>query len=110
MMDRMRAQFSRAAAYAYMLFVLLYIPCVAAMAAAIREMGKGLGSVLVAYTLIVAWSISVLFYQLATAPTFGPVLLAVGLLALTAIGLWVLGRTVYRPSVIEGRESARTAR
>jgi ferrous iron transport protein B len=109
MMNRMRAAFSGAAAYAYMLFVLLYIPCVAAMAAAIREMGKGLGSVMIGYTLIVAWCLSVLFYQLATTPAVGPIVLAVGLLAATAIGLWILGRTVYRPSVIEGRESTRVA-
>ena len=100
---RMRSQFSTEGAYAYLLFVLLYIPCVAAVAAAIREMGNGLGWLLVAYTGIVAWSVAVLYFQLATVPAAGPVLLAVGLLVGIAAVMFILGRTVYRPSVIEGR-------
>ncbi|MFW5776228.1 MAG: ferrous iron transport protein B [Spirochaetota bacterium] len=100
---RMRAQFSPAGAYAYLLFVLLYIPCVAAVAAAIREMGAGLGWLLVAYTVVVAWSIATLFYQFATGPAIGAVLVAAGLLVALAVGLHVLGRTVFKPSVIEGR-------
>jgi ferrous iron transport protein B len=100
---RMRSQFTPASAYAYLLFVLLYIPCVAAIAAAIREMGAGLGWLLVGYTAVVAWSLSTLFYQLASGPAAGPVGVALGLLAAFVGGLWILGRTVYRPSVIEGR-------
>ncbi|MFW5745749.1 MAG: nucleoside recognition domain-containing protein, partial [Spirochaetota bacterium] len=100
---RMRSQFTPTAAYAYLLFVLLYIPCVAAVAAAIREMGAGLGWLMVGYTTIVAWSLATLFYQVASGPAFAPVLIAVGLLAALVGGLWILGRTVYRPSAIEGR-------
>jgi ferrous iron transport protein B len=100
---RMRSQFTPTAAYAYLLFVLLYIPCVAAIAAAIREMGAGLGWLLVAYTTVVAWSLATLFYQVASGPVFGPVAVAVGLLGALVAGLWVLGRTVFRPSAIEGR-------
>ncbi|MFW5690090.1 MAG: nucleoside recognition domain-containing protein, partial [Spirochaetota bacterium] len=94
---RMREQFTPAAAYAYLLFILLYIPCVAALAAAIREMGVGLGWLLGLYTGIVAWSASTLFYQFASGPALAPVLLAVGLLAGLVVLLTVLGRTVYRP-------------
>jgi ferrous iron transport protein B len=100
--QRMRSQFSPQAAYAYLLFVLLYIPCVAAVAAAIREMGAGLGWLLVAYTGVVAWSIATLFYQLSTGPALFPVALAVGLLGALAALLWILGRTVYRPAVLAG--------
>ncbi len=96
---RMREQFTPTAAYAYLLFVLLYIPCVAAMAAAIREMGAGLGWLLAAYTVVVAWSAATLFYQLASGPAFAPVLIALGLLAGLVVLLYVLGRTVYRPAV-----------
>jgi ferrous iron transport protein B len=100
--QRMRSQFTPQAAYAYLLFVLLYIPCVAAMAAAIREMGAGLGWLLAGYTGVVAWSTATLFYQLSTGPTLFPVALALGLLGLLAALLWVLGRTVYRPAVLAG--------
>jgi ferrous iron transport protein B len=99
--QRLRTQFSPQAAYAYLLFVLLYFPCVAALAAAIREMGKGLGWLLAAYTTIVAWSGATLYYQFATGPQTGAVIVALGLLAAFAGALWILGRTVFRPAVIE---------
>ena len=99
---RMRENFNPASAYAYLLFILLYIPCVAALAAAIREMGAGLGWLLALYTGIVAWSTATLFYQLATGPALGPVLIAAGLLAGLVVLLSVLGRTVYRPEVLAG--------
>jgi ferrous iron transport protein B len=99
---QMRSQFSRPGAYAYLLFILLYIPCVAATAAAIREMGPGLGWTLVGYTLLIAWSIATLFYQFVTGPAALPVAIAFGLLLLTAVILWVLGRTAYKPQKLEG--------
>ncbi|MFP4206877.1 MAG: ferrous iron transport protein B [Spirochaetaceae bacterium] len=99
--DRLRAQFSPEGAYAYLLFVLLYFPCVAALAAAIREMGAGLGWLLAAYTTVVAWSVATLFYQFATGPALGAVIVALGFLVAFAVGLWILGRTVFRPAVIE---------
>lgn len=97
----LRAQFSPHGAYAYLLFVLMYFPCVAALGAAVREMGAGLGWLLAGYTTVVAWSAATLYYQLATGPSLALVLLAVGLLVGLAALLWVLGRTVYRPHVIE---------
>ena len=100
---RMRDRFTPASAYAYLLFVLLYIPCVAAVAAAIREMGSGMGWLLVGYTTIVAWSLATLFYQIASGPSPGPVMIALALLAALVIVLAVLGRTVFRPSALEGR-------
>lgn len=104
MFARMRNQFTPVSAYAYLLFVLLYIPCVAAVAAAIREMGAGLAWLLVGYTAVVAWSVATLFYQIASGPVVLPVLIAVGLLGALVGGLWVLGRTIFRPSVLEARE------
>lgn len=103
MFARMRDRFSPQAGYAYLLFVLLYIPCVAALAAAIREMGAGLGWLLALYTAIVAWSTATLFYQLATGPALGAVVVAVGLLVGLVVLLRVLGKTVFRPEAIEGR-------
>ena len=99
--ERLRSQFSPAGAYAYLLFVLLYFPCVAALSAAIREMGPGLGWLLAGYTTVVAWSIATLFYQFATGPHLGYVALALGLLLALSGALTILGRTVFRPGVIE---------
>ncbi|MFP4510962.1 MAG: ferrous iron transport protein B [Spirochaetaceae bacterium] len=99
---RLRNSFSPQAAYAYMLFVLLYFPCAAALAAAIREMGSGLGWLLAGYTTVVAWAVATLYYQLSTGPQFAETALAVGLLLATAVVLRILGATVFRPQVIEG--------
>lgn len=98
---RLRDGFSPHAAYAYMLFVLLYFPCAAALAAAIREIGAGLGWLLAAYTTVVAWATATLFYQFSTGPQLVETSIAVGMLLLTVVVLKVLGMTVFRPDVIE---------
>ncbi len=87
---RMRGQFSPAAGYAYLLFVLIYFPCVAALGAAIQEMGKGYGWLLAGYLTALAWAIAVLFYQFASAPQPGSVLAAVGVLVLLPLLLQVI--------------------
>ena len=53
-------------AYAYMLFVLLYIPCVSTMAVVRQEAGRRLMWFSVVWSLVVAYAAAVLFYQVAT--------------------------------------------
>lgn len=89
---RMRSQFSPASAYAYLLFVLIYFPCIAALGAAIQEMGAGYGWLLAGYLTIMAWVVAVLFYQVATGISWPIVLLAVGMLVATYGLFFVLGR------------------
>ncbi len=87
---RMRANFNGPAAYAYLLFVLIYFPCTAALAAAIREMGAGFGWLLAGYLTALAWAIATLVYQFATGPQLVPLILAVSVL----LGLVVLFRII----------------
>ncbi len=56
----------RAGAFAYLLFVLIYMPCVAAVAAIQRETGWKWMSFSVFYLTALAWTIATLFYQVAT--------------------------------------------
>jgi ferrous iron transport protein B len=56
----------RIGAFAYLLFVLIYSPCVAAIAAIQRETGWKWMSFSVGYLTVLAWTLSTLFYQLAT--------------------------------------------
>jgi ferrous iron transport protein B len=79
---RMRARFTSVGAYAYLLFVLIYFPCVAALGAAVREMGAFFGWLLAGYLTVLAWSLSTLLYQFASGPQLLPVLIAFGLLGL----------------------------
>jgi len=55
-----------AGAFAYLLFILLYAPCVAALAAIWREISPGWAVFSSAYLSILAWSSSVLYYQVST--------------------------------------------
>jgi len=54
------------AAYAYLLFILIYAPCVAAIGAIYRETNLNWTIFAVAYLTILAWIISTLFYQITT--------------------------------------------
>ena len=51
------------AAFSFMLFVLLYFPCVATLSAIRREAGTGWMLFSVAYTTVVAWLVALVFYQ-----------------------------------------------
>ena len=52
-------------AYSFMLFILLYFPCIAALAAIKREAGWKWVAFEVIYTTAVAWLVSFIFYQTA---------------------------------------------
>ncbi|VGO21771.1 Fe(2+) transporter permease subunit FeoB [Pontiella sulfatireligans] len=54
------------AAFAYLLFILIYAPCVAALAAIAREIGMGWMLFAVSYLTILAWVVSTIYFQLAT--------------------------------------------
>jgi ferrous iron transport protein B len=57
---------SRVAAVAYLLFILIYAPCVAAIAAIYRETSWKWALFAVGYLTGLAWSTATLFYQIAT--------------------------------------------
>lgn len=77
---RMRARFSAVGAYAYLLFVLIYWPCVAALGAAVREMGAFYGWLLAGYLTVLAWALATLVYQLVAGPQLLPVVIALALI------------------------------
>ncbi|MBR5726136.1 MAG: ferrous iron transport protein B [Muribaculaceae bacterium] len=59
--------FNPIVAYSFMLFILLYFPCIAALTAIKREAGTKWMLFEILYTTGVAWLVSFLFYQIATA-------------------------------------------
>ncbi|MES9863071.1 MAG: Fe(2+) transporter permease subunit FeoB [Candidatus Thiodiazotropha sp. LLP2] len=89
----MAARFDgQAGAFAYLLFILLYSPCVATIGAIRREAGARWAAFVVAWSTGVAFVSASLFYQLATYdshPDSGLfwVVLLVGLLVATIVGL-----------------------
>ena len=57
---------SPAAAYSYLIFVLLYIPCISVMGAIAREASRGWMGFSILWGLNIAYSLSTVFYQTAT--------------------------------------------
>jgi ferrous iron transport protein B len=53
-------------AYSYLIFVLLYVPCVSVMGAIARESSRGWMTFSILWGLNVAYSLATLFYQAAT--------------------------------------------
>ncbi len=53
-------------AFAYLLFVLLYFPCVSTTAAISREIGKGWACFSILWTTFIAYGVAVFFYQAMT--------------------------------------------
>jgi ferrous iron transport protein B len=60
----MNDYFSKDSAYAYLLFVLIYFPCVAAFGVVIREAGVLMGILNAVYLTLLAWITATLFYQI----------------------------------------------
>ncbi|TFH04531.1 MAG: ferrous iron transport protein B, partial [Spirochaetales bacterium] len=98
--SRLRDHFSSRGAYAYLLMVLIYVPCVAALATAIREMGAVLGMILAAYSTILAWCVATAFYQITAGPSV-TLLIPLGIFLAIVGVLRLLGSTVYSPEKLE---------
>ncbi len=63
----LQSLFSPVSAYAFLLMVLLYFPCIATMSAIKQEAGWKWALITVAYTLVLGWLAAVVFYQVASA-------------------------------------------
>ena len=61
-----KAFVSKEAAFAYMLFILLYAPCAAAVGAIVSEVGARWAKFIVLWTTTSAYIVSVCYYQIAT--------------------------------------------
>lgn len=89
--SRMRSMFSPGAALAYLVFVLVYFPCVAALGAAIQEMGHGYGWLLAGYLTALAYILGTLVYQFVSGPQLVPVVLAVAGIVVIYAGFRAIG-------------------
>jgi len=100
LLEAMRRNFgTRAAAFAYLLFVLIYSPCVAALIVLGREAGWRWMGFAVLYQTLLAWMVATAYYQAATfwtAPARAACWLgAVGILAAGGVGvLHLFGKRV----------------
>ncbi len=79
-------------AYAYLLMVLLYMPCVAALGAILREMGKFYGSLSLGYLTLLAWIVATLFYQVTLGRQLFWIVVPLLMLAAMVAVFWWLGK------------------
>ncbi len=110
----MEARFDgREGAFAYLLFVLLYFPCVATMGVIVREAGAPWATFVGAWTTGVAFATATLYYQLATFERH-PVassawvlgLLAVMVLVLVGLRVWARnGRNQATAAQVAGAQT-----
>ena len=78
--------------FAYLLFILLYVPCLAALGTAFRELGRFYGTLMVVFQTAIGWSLSVLFFQLTVGGSALWISVAAALLAGVVVSLFVIGK------------------
>jgi ferrous iron transport protein B len=99
----MRLFDGKAGAFAYMLFILIYAPCVAAIGAVYRETNLGWTALAVSYLTFMAWVCSTLFYQVATynrhpGTSAGWIALCLALVAAMTVAMRIRGNRVQVPA------------
>ena len=79
-------------AFAYLLFVLMYFPCLAVVGAARQEMGGFYAGVMAIYSTLLAWAVATLFYQVAEGHNVLWIFLSLLMLVVIYGGLYVVGK------------------
>jgi ferrous iron transport protein B len=92
-----------AGAYAYLLFVLIYVPCVAALGAAVREVGGVMALFDAVYLTLLGWCVATLFYQVTAGHQILFIFIPVLILALLTAGLAAAGKRLKIRSRAEQR-------
>ncbi len=96
LMQTLREKFhnDRNRAFAYLLFVLLYVPCLAAMATIVREIGWRYSALLFSYLTLLGWCVATLYFQITTGHQPLWLITPCALLGATAIFFYLLGKKI----------------
>ena len=77
--------------FAFLIFILLYVPCLAAMGVVAREIGLGLAILMATVQTLLAWAIAVLLYQVPVGGNMTWIVAAIVVLVGTGIFLKLFG-------------------
>ena len=77
--------------FAFLIFILLYVPCLAAMGVVAREIGLGLAILMATVQTILAWAVAVLLYQVPVGGNTTWIVAAIVALVGTEIFLKIFG-------------------
>ena len=97
----LKNRFSSASAYSYLLFILLYMPCIAAISTAMKEIGVGFGLAQAVYLTLVAWIVSTLFYQIVEGHNMIFISIAAGMILLIIILFKATAAFLFRDKAIK---------
>ena len=86
---------------AYLLFILLYVPCLAAMGTAFRELGRFYGTLMMVFQTVIGWSLSVLFFQVTCGHSVALIVTSLVLLAGVVVSLVLIGRNQRKKKVFD---------
>lgn len=95
----LKSHFTPAAAYAYLLFILLYMPCVASVSTVMKEISLRFGLLQALYLTVVAWIVSTLFYQIVEGHHPVYIGIAAGLTALIIFIFKMIGNSVPKDEI-----------
>jgi ferrous iron transport protein B len=79
-------------AFAFLLFVLLYIPCLAATGVVFREIGKFYGAIFVGYLTVLGWSIAAIYHAVMVTHSVFWLSTGIGMLIAMFGGFWLYGK------------------
>jgi ferrous iron transport protein B len=97
MLNKMRAYFGNGySAYAYLLFILIYFPCIATVSAVYRESGWLIAAAQVIYMTLLAWIVSVLFFQIFSGHSLLWVTVSLFLLLLIVLVFFITGKIIRK--------------
>ena len=77
--------------FAFLIFILLYVPCLAAMGVVTREIGLGLAVLMATVQTLLAWAVAVLLYQVPVGGNVTWIVAAIVVLVGTGIFLKLFG-------------------
>jgi ferrous iron transport protein B len=94
MLKNIRSYFSlgKHQAFAYLLFILLYVPCLAALGTAFRELGRFYGTVMMVFQMVLSWSVAVLYFQITLGKSMLWISVSIALLLLMSLSFWFIGK------------------
>lgn len=92
--DALKRHFPRGfhQAFAYLIFILLYVPCIGATAVVFKEVGKLYGLVFVGYLTVIGWSAAAAYHAVTVSGSFSMLATALALPAVMFGGFAFYGR------------------
>ena len=87
--------------FAFLIFILLYVPCLAAMGTAFRELGRFYGTLMMVFQTVIGWSLSVLFFQVTCGHSVALIVTSLVLLAGVVVSLVLIGRDQRKKKVFD---------